>query len=179
LLGPYGVAGGRGGANRALRLRAVPIDHPDAVRLIAQVQAVYQELYGGEDATPLDGKEFAAPLGCFVVAYLGATAVACGGWRAREADGGDPELRAGDAEIKRMFVVAGYRGRGFARAVLAELERTAAAAGRRRAVLETGVRQPEAIALYSSAGYAATAKFGTYRREPGSRCFAKMLSPVT
>ncbi len=52
-----------------------------------------------------------------------------------------------------MFVPAGHRGRGFARAVLAELERIAAAAGRRRTVLETGTRQPEAIALYTSAGY--------------------------
>ena len=46
-----------------------------------------------------------------------------------------------------------HRGRGHARAVLAELERSAAAAGRRRTVLETGTRQPEAIALYTSSGY--------------------------
>ena len=52
-----------------------------------------------------------------------------------------------------MFVVAAHRDRGHARAVLAELERSAAAAGRRRAVLETGTRQPEAIALYTSSGY--------------------------
>ncbi len=162
----------------ALSLRVVRYDHPDAVRLIAQVQAVYRERYGGEDATPLGSAEFAAPLGCFVVGYLGATAVACGGWRAREAVEGDPELRAGDAEIKRMFVAADCRGRGFGRAVLAELERTAAAAGRRRAVLETGTRQPEAIALYLSDGYRPIAKFGMYRAEPGSRCFAKMLDVV-
>jgi ribosomal protein S18 acetylase RimI-like enzyme len=49
-----------------------------------------------------------------------------------------------------MFVVAAHRGRGHARAVLAELERSAAAAGRRRTVLETGTRQPEAIALYKA-----------------------------
>ncbi|MCY7343449.1 MAG: GNAT family N-acetyltransferase, partial [Pseudonocardia sp.] len=115
-----------------------------------------------------------SPLGHLVVGYAGGTAVACGGWRAR--DGGeDPALRDDDAEIKRMYVVDGHRGRGHARAVLAELERTAAAAGRRRTVLETGARQPEAIALYLSAGYVPTEKFGTYRCEPHSRCYAKLL----
>jgi len=59
--------------------------------------------------------------------------------------------------------------------VLAELERTAAAAGRRRAVLETGSRQPEAVALYTSAGYGPTAKFGVYRHSPNSRGYAKIL----
>jgi ribosomal protein S18 acetylase RimI-like enzyme len=95
----------------------------------------------------------------------------------RDAAAGAP-LRDGDVEIKRMFVPAGYRGRGYARAVLAELERTAAAAGRRRAVLETGTRQPEAIALYTSAGYAPMPRFGYYRDSPNCRCFAKCLTAV-
>jgi hypothetical protein len=59
--------------------------------------------------------------------------------------------------------------------VLAELERLAAAAGRRRTVLETGTRQPEAMALYTSAGYTTTEPFGVYRDAPGCRCFAKHL----
>ncbi len=109
-----------------------------------------------------------------MIGYDGTEAVACGGWRARRS-GDDPALRDGDAEIKRMYVAPAHRGRGIARALLAELERAAVAAGCRRAVLETGTRQPEAIALYLSEGYAPMAKFGTYRDEPGSRCFAKSL----
>lgn len=154
-------------------LRPTPFDHPDAVRLIAEVQQVYRDRYGDEDITPTDPSEFAAPLGWFGVGYDDGVAVACGGWRAR--DGGDPELREGDAEIKRMYVVDTHRGRGLARTLLAELERTAAAAGRRRAVLETGIRQPEAIALYLSSGYAPIPTFGAYRGSPDSRCFAKAL----
>jgi GNAT superfamily N-acetyltransferase len=161
-----------------LELRPVAYDHPDAVALIAEVQQVYRDRYGDIDLTPLDPREFAAPLGFFVLGYLAGEPVACGGWRAREA-GADPELRDGDAEIKRMYVVAGHRGRGFARAVLAELERSAGAAGRRRTVLETGTRQPEAIALYTGAGYAPMPKFGIYRDAPDSRCFAKPLGLVT
>ncbi|WP_300007674.1 GNAT family N-acetyltransferase [Pseudonocardia sp.] len=156
-------------------LRPTAFDHPDAVRLIAEVQAVYRERYGDEDITPLDPAQFAPPLGHFTVGYAGGIAVACGGWRARGRDGADPELRDGDAEIKRMYVAAAHRGRGYARAVLAELERTAAARGRRRTILETGTRQPEAIALYRSEGYAPIPGFGAYRCEPDSRCFAKTL----
>lgn len=157
-----------------LDLRPTAFDHPDAVRLTAEVQAFYRERYGDEDMTALDPAQFAAPAGFFIVGYVDGAAVACGGWRARDG-GSDPELRDGDAEIKRMYVASGHRGRGFARAVLAELERTAAAAGRRRAILETGTLQPEAIALYLSEGYAPMPNFGLYRCEPNSRCYAKPL----
>ena len=155
-------------------MRPTPFDHPDSLRLIAEVQACYRERYGDEDATPVDPAEFAAPRGFFLVGYLDGVAVASGGWRAQDS-GADPELRDGDAEIKRMYVSPSHRGRGYARAVLAELERTAAAAGRVRTVLETGTKQPEALALYASEGYEPVPTFGIYRHEPDSRCFAKPL----
>ncbi|QJY51124.1 GNAT family N-acetyltransferase [Pseudonocardia broussonetiae] len=155
-------------------MRPTPFDHPDSLRLIAEVQAFYRERYGDEDTTPVDPAEFAAPRGFFLVGYLDGVAVASGGWRAQDS-GADPELRDGDAEIKRMYVSPAHRGRGYARAVLAELERTAAAAGRVRTVLETGTKQPEALALYASEGYEPMPGFGIYRHEPDSRCFAKPL----
>jgi GNAT superfamily N-acetyltransferase len=160
-----------------LDLRPTLFDQPDAVRLIAEVQQVYRERYGDEDITPIDPRQFDPPYGHFVVGYADGTAVACGGWRARD-DGSDPALRAGDAEIKRMYVAGTHRGRGYARAVLAELERTATAAGRRRLVLETGTLQPEAMALYASADYVRMPPFGAYRDAPGSRCYAKALDVV-
>ncbi|WP_199430395.1 GNAT family N-acetyltransferase [Qaidamihabitans albus] len=154
-------------------IRITPFDHPDAVKLIDAVQQEYVRRYGDPDVTPVDPAEFAPPDGLFLLGYLDDVPVASGGWRAH--DGPEPEFRPGDAELKRMYVVDEARGRGFARAVLAELERTAAAAGRRRVVLETGTRQPEAIALYRSAGYTDIPKFGTYRHEPESICLAKDL----
>ncbi len=159
-----------------MELRTVPLDHPDALRLVAEVQQEYVRRYGGEDATPLDFTEFHLPRGTFVVGYVDGGAVACGGWRAHDSD--EPFFADGDAEIKRMYVVPTRRGLGLGRAVLAELERRARDAGRRRLVLETGLMQPEAIGLYTSAGYAPTEKFGTYRCEPDSRCFAKVLDEV-
>jgi GNAT superfamily N-acetyltransferase len=157
-----------------LELRAVPYDHPDVALLVSAVQREYVTRYGDEDATPVDPAHFAPPHGFFTVGYVAGEPVACGGWRARDGRS-DAALRSGDAEVKRMFVHAEHRGRGYARAVLAELERTAAARGRRRAVLETGTRQPEAVALYESAGYLPVAKFGVYRHSPTSRCYAKIL----
>jgi ribosomal protein S18 acetylase RimI-like enzyme len=74
-----------------------------------------------------------------------------------------------------MFVVSEARGRGLARAILAELEASAAAAGRTRMVLETGQRQPEAIALYKSCGYLPVKKFGHYRNDELSICLGKSL----
>jgi GNAT superfamily N-acetyltransferase len=157
-----------------MEIRVVAYDHPDAAKLIAEVQQEYVVRYGDPDMTPVDPADFAAPRGIFLVGYLDDVPIACGAWRAH--DGPAPDFQPGDAELKRMFVVAFARGRGFARAILAELERRAAAAGRRRAVLETGTEQPEALALYRSSGYHAIKGFGIYQNEPESRCFAKDLS---
>jgi len=157
-----------------VELCQVPFDHPDAVTLIAAAQRVYLHRYGTTDESPVDPAEFTPPHGCFVVGYLDGVPVACGGWRRCHA-GADPQLRDGDAELKRMFVVGAQRRRGHARAVLAELERSARQAGCGRIVLETGSRQPEAVALYRAAGFLPIRTFGLYRDQAGCRCFAKPL----
>ncbi len=161
------------GPDIALEFRQVAYHDPDPAKLIAEVQQEYVRRYGGEDDTPVDPAEFAPPAGLFVVGYLGDVPVACGGWRAHDAP--EPGFADGDAEVKRMYVVPSARRRGFARLVLAELERTAADRGRLRMVLETGTAQPEAIALYTSAGYAPIPKFGQYRCYENSRCYGRML----
>lgn len=156
-----------------LVFRQVGYDDPDAVKLITEVQQEYVRRYGGVDSTPVDPADFAPPQGLFLVGYLGQAPVLCGGWRAQDT----PELffLDGDAELKRMYVVPSARRRGYARLLLAELERTAAERGRRRIVLETGAKQPEAIALYMARGYTPITKFGIYRCEESSRCYGKVL----
>jgi GNAT superfamily N-acetyltransferase len=158
---------------RELLCKIVGYADTDARTLIGAVQQEYVRRYGGEDATPVDPADFAAPRGLFLVGYSDGQPVACGGWRAHEST--DPGFADGDAEVKRMYVVPEARGNGCARALLAELERTAAERSRLRMVLETGTKQPEAIALYSSSGYSAIPAFGTYRNEPSCRCFGKSL----
>ncbi|HEY8374310.1 MAG TPA: GNAT family N-acetyltransferase [Pseudonocardiaceae bacterium] len=159
-----------------MELRQLAYDHPDAAALIAALQQVYVERYGDEDVTPVDPAEFSPPHGLFLVGYLDGRPVACGGWRAH--DGDEPDFLDGDAELKRMYVVPAMRGRGLARRMLAELEHTALAAGRRRMVLETGTLQPEAIGLYTSSGYTEIPKFGVYKCAPESICFGKLLVPA-
>ncbi|URM91057.1 GNAT family N-acetyltransferase [Streptomyces sp. MRC013] len=157
-------------------IQPMPFDHPDAVKLNDEVQLEYAERYGGEgDGTPLDPAMFRPPRGLYLMAYdERGRPVATGGWRSMDEDG--EGYADGDAELKRMYVVREVRGRGLARRVLARLEEDARAAGRRRMVLETGTRQPEAIALYLSSGYEPCGKFGLYRHHEDSRCFAKPLT---
>jgi GNAT superfamily N-acetyltransferase len=157
-----------------VEIRTLAYDHPDAMKLIAEVQQVYVARYGTQDLTPVDPAEFSPPGGLFLVGYDGrGSAVACGGWRRPVPS--DPAVEAGDLEMKRLYVPERARGNGHAREMLAAIERTAAAAGGRRMILETGVRQPEAIALYESAGYVPMAKFGVYRDDPLSACYCKPL----
>ncbi|MCB0794838.1 MAG: GNAT family N-acetyltransferase [Flavobacteriales bacterium] len=78
-------------------------------------------------------------------------------------------------EIKRMYVPAAFRRTGIASAVLKELEAWAMELGYARCVLETGLRQPEAIALYTSHGFAPMPAYGPYIGVANSRCFSKDL----
>lgn len=151
-------------------LRAARLDHPDALLLIDEVQAEYRRRYGGPgDVAPIDPSEFDAPSGLFVLAYVDGDLAAMGGWR-RHAELPD----AADAEIKRMFVRPQFQRRGLARELLDHLERTALDTGVQRLVLETGPAQPEAIALYRSAGYTDVEPFGYYASQ-GSTHLGKSL----
>ncbi|WP_435769954.1 GNAT family N-acetyltransferase [Nocardioides sp. SYSU DS0651] len=159
----------------ALVLEPVGYDHPDAAALVARVQGEYVERYGSPDESPIEASYFEPPGGLFLVGYAGGRPVATGAWRRSPVRvlGGTSAV-----EVKRMYVVPEERGRGFARVVLAELERSAAAAGHDLVVLETGLLQPEAIALYASSGYVQVPGFGHYAGAELSRCFGKRIVPA-
>lgn len=150
-------------------MRIVTAGYADAVvqELVEQVQAEYVVRYGGRDRTPVDPDEFSpAQGGTFLVGIVDGTPVACGGLRRHD---------AASAEVKRMFVPATHRGRGYARALLAALEDAARTQGYSRVILETGAMQPEAMALYESSGYRPIPSFGFYRESPLNRCYARDL----
>ncbi len=63
-----------------VEMRTVTLDHPDARRLITELQQEYVRRYGGGDATPIEVSEFVTPRGMFIVGYLDGIAMACGGW---------------------------------------------------------------------------------------------------
>ena len=141
-------------------MQQVPYEHPDVATLEAAAQRFYVQIYGGPDDTPYATADFSPPHGAFFVGYLNGEAVAMGGWRFRTP--GVPRVARRPAEIRRMFVREGVRGRGLGRLVLAALETSAAAAGADWLLLETGQPQVAAIGLYRSSGYIDVERFGYY-----------------
>lgn len=83
-----------------------------------------------------------------------------------------------ELEVKRVFVDARVRGTGASRALMTELERIAAERGAQRLVLQTGDRQPDAVALYERIGYTRIAVFAPYTEFALSRCYAKPVAGV-
>ena len=78
-------------------------------------------------------------------------------------------------EVKRMYVKSTYRGRGIATLVLQALETWAKELGNKKTVLETGLKQPEAIALYKKNGYNIISNYGQYVGVENSVCFEKYI----
>jgi transketolase len=136
--------------------------------LISALNAELSHRYNDPSANHfrLDASEVADGQGAFLVAYVGGQAVGCGAVR---------RIDAHTAEIKRMYVVPAARSGGIARSVLEQLEAEARGLGIRRIVLETGIRNPEALALYHRAGYVEVPPFGEYVESPLSVCMAKDL----
>lgn len=137
-----------------------------AALLIEEVQQEYVVRYGDRDGAPVDPAQFAPPDGAFLVAMVEGQPAACAGLRRHDAT---------SAEVKRMYVRAAHRRRGLARLMLGAAEERARTLGYARVLLETGDRQPEAVALYAAEGYRPLAGFGHYQDHAGSLAFAKDL----
>jgi GNAT superfamily N-acetyltransferase len=151
-----------------IEFTAAALDAPESLELVEAVQQEYIVRYGGPDVTKLSVAEFSPPQGIFVIGRDAGQPVACGGVRLVEATVG---------ELKRMYVIPAARRRGIARALLEHLEHEARTLGATRLRLETGLHQPEAIALYASAGYVDGEPFGHYAGAPLARHLAKDLKP--
>jgi putative acetyltransferase len=133
------------------------------VGLAALLDAAFAELvdrYGAEGHSPVHAEAR------FLVARTEGRLVGCCGLQPA-----GPSI----GELKRMYVGPQYRGRGIARVLLAELEKLAARLGYQRIRLATGVRQPEAIALYEKCGYTLVAPYGKYVGDPLCLCYNKWL----
>ncbi|MDX2248375.1 MAG: GNAT family N-acetyltransferase [Bacteroidia bacterium] len=101
-----------------------------------------------------------------IVAYRDDKALACGAIK---------EFSPNTMEVKRMFTLPEYRGKGIAHQILEELEKWAAELSCERCVLETGKKQPEAIKLYEKSGYVRIPNYGQYLNVENSVCFEKRL----
>jgi putative acetyltransferase len=78
-------------------------------------------------------------------------------------------------EIKNLFVDPDFRGKGLATSLMVALEQQMKSEGHATCRLETGVRQPESIALYESCGYQVRGVYGQYDDDPLSVFMEKSL----
>jgi putative acetyltransferase len=136
------------------------ITHPDVTLLVRSAEDELHGRYPEQTPSPL------SPSAQFVVAYVLGQPVGCGALAPFE---------PGVGEVKRMYVQPGHRRTGVGRRVLRALERRAVASGLDRLILETGIRNPEAIALYESAGFERTEPYGEYIGNQFSVCLLKKL----
>jgi putative acetyltransferase len=143
-------------------------DSIEALNLIEEHRRNMRTLYPEGSIHPFDPHLDAAPPGGFVVARVDGKAVGCGAVRPLDGSVG---------EVKRVFVQPEYRRMGIASRIMALLEDTGLQNGFTTLRLETGTKQPEAIALYESLGYRRIPTFGEYVSDPYSICYEKELSP--
>lgn len=148
-----------------VKVEQVETDNPDALALIAELDAHLWEQYSEDREAYAAGNILPADT-TLVVAYLEGEAVGCGAFKPQDAQ---------RVEIKRMYTRAAARGSGVATAIVARLEQMAREAGYAVAVLETGIRQQAAIRLYTYLGYAPCGCWGIYIDKPLSRCYEKRI----
>jgi GNAT superfamily N-acetyltransferase len=157
-----------GAKEAALEVVRGNIGSTEAQALITELNAELSARYPEPGATHflLHPEQVASGRGTFLVAKMDGEPVGCGALRRIEEQAG---------EIKRMYVRPVARGNGVGRSILAALEDEARRLGMTRLVLETGVRQLEAIALYESMGFTRIEPYGEYLGSRTSVCMAKDL----
>ena len=137
----------------------------DFTHLIYQLDLDLNKRYQQEQ-TKYDKFNKVARIDTVVVAYENHVPVGCGCFKPYDNN---------TVEIKRMFVIPDYRGRGISKVILEALENWAAELGYANSILETGKGQPEAIGLYKKFGYNVIDNFGQYADMTDSVCFEKKM----
>ncbi len=153
---------------------AITALHPlsaEAAYLLAASDAMMRALYPGIEAHLESAAALAAAPGLMLGVWQGGQCVACGAVKHLLQEDGQPV-----GEIKRVFVLPQARRQGLARRLMQHLEQSLCEQGIGWARLETGVHQPEALALYASLGYQRCAAFGAYQANATGVLMLKRLS---
>lgn len=148
-----------------IRLQRTNSDNPDFIALVRQLDA---------ELAITDGKDHAFyaqfnkidKIKHVVIAYEDDLAIGCGSIK---------EFSPEAVEVKRMFALPASRGKKIATTILRELETWAKEMSYKKCVLETGKRQPEAIAVYKKNGYGTIPNYGQYVGIENSVCFEKII----
>lgn len=139
--------------------------HPDFITLVQQLDSDLDDRYG-ELQKCYNPHNRVDHIKDVIVLYQDKTPVACGAFKEHSPD---------SVEMKRIFVSKEYRRQGNASLVLQSLEKAAREQGYRYAVLETGIKQYEAIRLYEKYGYVEIDNYGPYIGNTNSLCMKKAL----
>ncbi len=140
-------------------------DNPDFISLVKLLDAELAER-DGEDHPFYAQFNKIDKIKYVVVAYENDKPVSCGAIK---------EYSSDTMEVKRMYTLLESRGKGIATKVLIELEKWAKELSYGKSILETGKKQPEAIALYTKNGYKLIPNFGQYAGVDNSVCFEKEM----
>ena len=140
-------------------------EHEDFVGLVRLLDADLAKRDGADHSFYAQFNKIAA-IKHVVVLYENNQPVGCGAIKEQSADA---------MEVKRMYVLPESRKGGMATQILTELEHWAGELDSTKCVLETGKRQPEAIALYKKNGYKIIPNYGQYAGIENSVCFEKEL----
>lgn len=149
-----------------IRLTRTIADNHDFKSLVAMLDAELA-LRDGEDHAFYNQFNSIQSLEHCLVLYTDDTPVGCGAIK---------QFDLNAMEVKRMFVVPESRGKSLAKTILSELENWAKELGYTNCILETGKRQPEAIALYQKSGYTIIPNYGQYAGIDNSVCFRKKIA---
>jgi putative acetyltransferase len=140
-------------------------DNPDFIALVKLLDADLAQR-DGEDHSFYAQFNKIDRIRHVVLAYENGRPLGCGAIK---------EFAPGAMEVKRMYTLPESRSKGIATKILSALESWAAELSYTRCVLETGKRQPEAIALYKKSGYRVIANYGQYAGVENSVCFEKEI----
>jgi len=148
-----------------LTVKRTDSENLDFIYLVKHLDADLAERDGSEHAFYAQFNKI-DKIRCVVLVYEEEKPIGCGAIK---------EYQPGIMEVKRMYTLPGHRGKGIASRVLNELERWSAELGYATCILETGKKQPEAIALYKKNGYQIIPNYGQYAEVEDSICFEKRV----
>lgn len=138
-------------------------NNPDFINLVKLLDA-YLAIQDGEDHAFYDQFNKIEQIKHALIVYKNNIPIGCGAIK---------EFNSHTMEIKRMYVSPNQRGKGIASNILHSLEQWATELNYTKCILETGLKQPEAIALYKKQTYTLIANYGQYVGVENSVCFEK------
>lgn len=146
-------------------IHKVTATNAEFTQLVKELDA-YLKITDGEEHAFYNQFNTVDVLQHIIILKINNTAVGCGALK---------KYNTTTAEIKRMYVKPAHRGKKLAQKIMKALEDKAKELGYKSCILETGIRQKEAVAFYNKCNYVQIPQYGQYKGMENSICFEKQL----